>query len=104
MLIFNIVSRSGGHWEHTDCILTEATECNLEGTYSPRQWKTTLQEALDYCKQNSDCTGITRVSNGYEPRKGPNAYYNAAAMELWRLKGYYFYKFLRQHITLWFYI
>ena len=92
-MFFDIVIGRCEKWQHTDCANTEATQCNLEGLYSPRQWKATLQEAKDYCSQNSDCAGITKDSNGYEPRKGPSVYYNAAALELWKCKGYYLYIF-----------
>ena len=70
-----------------NCADGSATDCNLEGVYDPRQWKNTLEEAKSYCAQHSDCQGITRDNNGYEPRRGPSVYYNLAAHELWLCEG-----------------
>ena len=55
--------------------------------YIPREWKATLDEAKAYCNQHPDCQGITRDSEGFEPRRGPIVNYDVAAHELWLCTG-----------------
>ena len=76
-------------YSYRNCQDGSAIECNLAGVYSPRQWKETLQEAKNYCDQNSSCRGITRDDNGYEPRRGLDVNNHDSAHELWLCKGEY---------------
>ena len=74
-------------YRHINCHDGSAEECNLAGVYAPRQWKNSLKEAKEYCRKHSDCRGITRDDNGYEPRRGLDVSYHANAYELWLCKG-----------------
>ena len=74
-------------YRHINCLDGSAEECNLAGVYAPRQWKNSLKEAKEYCRKHSDCRGITRDDNGYEPRRGLDVSYHANAYELWLCKG-----------------
>ena len=74
-------------YEYINCDEGFDSTCNLEGDYYPRQWKSTLDEAKEFCSENSDCRGITRDNGGYEPRTGPGVNYYVAAHELWLRKG-----------------
>ena len=47
----------------------------------------TLEEAKTYCEEHSDCRGISRDNNGYEPRRGLDVNNNVIAHELWLCKG-----------------
>ena len=73
------------NYEYRNCDVAGAyyTKCNLEGEYSPRQWKSTLKEAKQFCERHLDCKGITRDNNGFEPRKGPGVGNHVAARKLW---------------------
>ena len=74
-------------YRHINCLAGSAEECNLAGVYAPRQWKNSLKEAQEYCRKHSDCRGITRDDNGYEPRRGLDVSYHAKAYELWLCEG-----------------
>ena len=69
-------------WSYLNCAV-DAAECDLGGFYEPRQWKSSLQEATDWCLDHSDCVGIVRGDPGYEPRKGSGVSYNPTAYEAW---------------------
>ena len=70
-------------WKYLSCVEQATAECDLGNPYEPRQWKSTLQEATDWCLSNEDCRGITRGQFGYEPRRGPESHFKTDAYEAW---------------------
>lgn len=47
-----------------------------------RCWQSNLAKAVAICNRHSDCTGVTRDNNGYEPRGG-DPEYSESAHDVW---------------------
>ena len=75
---------------YRNCTKNTDAECNLSGVYSPRKYKKTLDEAKQFCEENTDCRGITRDDNGFEPRRGLDVNNYEVAHELWLCKGIFY--------------